>query len=432
MDYTTIKKTSQTTAWKSFVVDVSLVIIVFSLGIFFGLYIRNKQLIHRQIVSQARAHFHSIVLTRRWNAGFEGVYVEKKDGIESNPYLENPDVEARDGRIFTMKNPALMTREISELATFDSLFSFHITSLNPINPGNAPDDFEREALSSFERGEGNEVFGKFSKKDKTCFRYIAPLYTENSCLHCHAKQGYKIGDIRGGISLSFDVSQVEKEMKKTNFILLLLIIVNISSLLSIIYFFVFRLNRKLRKAHSEIERLATTDDLTGLYNRRYFFGQLRDNLNISKRYKHPLGCILLDIDFFKKVNDTFGHDAGDKVLSETAAAIRAACRETDIVGRYGGEEIVVLLPETDGHGSYVVAEKIRVKVEGLQFSSVDGRSFVITISAGVAVLNPEDITDQEDYGQLIKSADIALYHAKEHGRNRVAVFSDIKKGGDDS
>ena len=106
--------------WKTFIINVSLVIVIFVLGMFLWIFSRNKNLINQQMLSRARAHFNSIVLTRRWNAGFGGVYVEKKEGIISNPYLENPDFEAQDGTIYTKKNPALMTREISELAVSDS------------------------------------------------------------------------------------------------------------------------------------------------------------------------------------------------------------------------------------------------------------------------------------------------------------------------
>ena len=116
--------------WRSFLLNISLVVLLFILGIFLGGFISNQQLIEKEQLSRARAHFYSIVLTRLWNAQHGGVYVEKREGVESNPYLENPDIATVDGRVFTKKNPALMTREISALAEGSDELQFHITSLN--------------------------------------------------------------------------------------------------------------------------------------------------------------------------------------------------------------------------------------------------------------------------------------------------------------
>ena len=130
-----------------FFLIASLVISLCVSAIFLGLAVRSKTLLSEQVVSQARAHFQGIVLTRKWSAQHDGVYVIKTPGMASNPYLENPDIKAADGRTLTLKNPALMTREISELANEKSLFNFHITSLRPINPDNAPTPFEAQALT---------------------------------------------------------------------------------------------------------------------------------------------------------------------------------------------------------------------------------------------------------------------------------------------
>ena len=193
--------------WKKFIRRISLVITLFALGMFLGLFVKTKQLVNEEVLSRSQTHFRDIILTRHWNAQFNGVYVEKTEGVVSNPYLENPDITTVDGRIFTKKNPALMTREISEFAREDSLYSFHITSLKPLNPNNAPNEFEKEALLAFEQGK-SEVYNKFRIYDKTYFRYMAPLPVEEACLQCHAKQGYQVGDIRGGISLIISLERL--------------------------------------------------------------------------------------------------------------------------------------------------------------------------------------------------------------------------------
>ncbi|MDP2105339.1 MAG: DUF3365 domain-containing protein, partial [Desulfobulbaceae bacterium] len=234
--------------WKTFAINISLVILLGILSIFIGLFLNNKRLVETGLTIRAKAHFNNIILTRRWNAGYGGVYIEKTPGIASNPYLIAPDIQTVDGKTYTKKNPALMTREISELAKKDpnGAFQFHITSLTPLNPQNTPDDFETTALNSFEKGE-IEATTRQQNGDSLVFRYMAPLFVEESCLQCHAQQGYKIGDVRGGISVSFDMMDVQRALNINRYILIGLFITTVSVLLGTIYYFI----------HSLMIRLAT-------------------------------------------------------------------------------------------------------------------------------------------------------------------------------
>lgn len=150
----------------------------------------------------ARAFFHQIVITRMWNSNHGGVYVPVTETTKPNPYLEDPlrDLTAENGMQLTKINPAYMTRQIAEIAAQSEGVQFHIMSRNPIRPGNVPTEDERKWLKSFE--EGVREKGEFQTKgDTTYFHYVAPLFVEDSCLQCHAKQGYKKGDVRGGISI---------------------------------------------------------------------------------------------------------------------------------------------------------------------------------------------------------------------------------------
>lgn len=153
--------------------QISLVLALFVVGLYLGVYLRDRQLLYDQFQISARAHFQNIVLTRMWNARHSGVFVEKKKGVETNPYLENPEFTTTDGRVFTKRNPAMMTREISELAEKHGLFQYSITSLKPLNPDNGPDDFERAALREFERSVP-ESFLEENRDGKYFFRYMAP------------------------------------------------------------------------------------------------------------------------------------------------------------------------------------------------------------------------------------------------------------------
>ena len=159
---------------------------------------------------QARAYFQEIVTARSWNATHGGVYVPITPEMQPNPYLEDAerDIITQTGMRLTKINPAYMTRQIAEIAVKRNYFWFHITSENPIRPANAPDQWESQALGSFLSG-ANE-FSAFTedKGGKTTFRYMAPLWVEEACLKCHASQGYKAGDLRGGISVTISADPI--------------------------------------------------------------------------------------------------------------------------------------------------------------------------------------------------------------------------------
>ncbi len=163
----------------------------------------------------ARNMFRMVVLTRNWNAAHGGLYVPVTDKTPPNPYLKHPrrDLTTTDGQQLTMINPAYMTRLIGELAEYDSGAIFRLTSLKPIRPGNAPDEWEASALHAFERGE-KEIHGIVSGPDGLQLRYMAPLTVKQSCLVCHHDQGYKVGDIRGGISVTQDYAPVNTALQK--------------------------------------------------------------------------------------------------------------------------------------------------------------------------------------------------------------------------
>jgi len=167
----------------------------------------------------------------------------------------------------------------------------------------------------------------------------------------------------------------------------------------------------------KLEILATFDSLTGLYNRRAILGKLRDLINLAHRYKEDFSLSMLDIDHFKRVNDRYGHLTGDEVLEKIATLIRRNIRDTDIVGRYGGEEFIIILPKTNLSSSWCVAERLRITIEETEMKDSAGNVFAITVSQGLAGWERD-----EDDTSLISRADEALYKAKEKGRNRVQIL----------
>jgi diguanylate cyclase (GGDEF)-like protein len=177
---------------------------------------------------------------------------------------------------------------------------------------------------------------------------------------------------------------------------------------------------QIQRQNVELKRLATRDPLTGCLNRRAFTEQYEVIFNGARSTAMPLCCLVLDIDFFKRVNDTYGHSVGDRVIQEVAKKLTESARASDLVCRYGGEEFAVVLPGMDKRGALALAERIRRRIErdcGRGVRDVQGLK--VTVSIGVAMLMPEVATSLE----LIDLADQALYRAKRDGRNRIELHS---------
>ena len=169
---------------------------------------------------------------------------------------------------------------------------------------------------------------------------------------------------------------------------------------------------ELEKSYQKMKEMAITDGLTDLYNHNHIFRQLEEEIDKSERYGNPLSLFMLDIDFFKSINDTHGHQAGDEVLKKVSRCIKKSIRKIDIPGRYGGEEFMVILPQTNLEKALVSAERIRRTIEMLQPKN-NGTPIDVTISGGVVTFRSETAL------QLVEKADILLYKAKKNGRNRI-------------
>ena len=393
---------------RAFIISVSLAVAVCISGAFLGIALRGRTLIKNEMLNRARTDFQTIVHFRAWNAAYGGVYVEKQPGVLSNPYLENADIQGTNGKWYTKKNPATMTRNQAEG------YGFHITSLNPLNPGNKPDPEEVFALQAF--GDGTkERFWTETIGGRTYTRYMAPLKVDGTCLECHAKQGYKVGDIRGGISFTYDTQEIQSKLRSNLYLVGILALLTTVLLLSLVVFFFRQLVRKLAEARRQLETLATTDPLTGLFNRRQILERFEEECERAQRGSAGLSCILLDVDHFKQVNDTYGHQQGDVVLRMIATQTRASLRAYDVVGRYGGEEFIALLPGTDLDTAIASAERLRQAIQSSAvLTSSSGEPQPTTISLGLTEWQLGDTVDT-----MVHRADEALYRAKAAGRNRI-------------
>lgn len=177
-----------------------------------------------------------------------------------------------------------------------------------------------------------------------------------------------------------------------------------------------------------LKRQGLTDTLTAVNNRRFFDQRLTEEIEAAKRDGRPLSCLLLDVDHFKLVNDSYGHQAGDRVLMEVAALIRAQLRGNDVLSRYGGEEFAALLAHTSNEKAVEVAERVRASIAQRGFALPDGGHFNVTISIGVATFDPaSDVkAGHMQSAYLVGQTDKALYDAKSGGRNRVVSTGDIR------
>ena len=182
------------------------------------------------------------------------------------------------------------------------------------------------------------------------------------------------------------------------------------------------------KLRARYEEMSVIDPLTKLYNRRFFFTEVSSGLARAKRYSQELNILLMDLDYFKQVNDKYGHESGDNVLIEVAKILNTFTREGDTLARIGGEEFVLALPHTDIEGAVILAERIRSTIESNKWQS-NGNVMEITISIGIAALadcHKEGFDENHvQVSDILRNADLALYNVKQNGRNGVKSFSEI-------
>lgn len=421
-----------------------IIIIIFSFTIFIIKYIHDTKNDYRAIsekilFEQASTLFNNIVTIRKWNSDHGSVYVKKHDNIEPNPYLFDNHLYSKDDELLVKVNPAWMTRQLSELSNKNEDYYFKITSLNPINPNNAPDEFEKEGLEILDKNKNLDFFTQL-EEDK--YSLIGPLMVEPSCLQCHGEENYNVGDVRGGLRVSVPIDYYNENIRivesKTN-ILYFITFFTSAIFIAVIIFAIYSINlrelnitklnktlerkvsrrtKELKDANKKLLELSTTDYLTNIPNRRFLFETGFKYFHLAKREKTNLSIVCIDIDYFKNINDTYGHDTGDEILKLVANSILPHIRKSDIFARTGGEEFTILLNKTNETDAFIFAEKIRTTVENLTYKK-DEAIIKTTISLGISQLRQED----KDLNSIINRADNALYKAKKESRNISIIYS---------
>jgi diguanylate cyclase (GGDEF)-like protein len=398
----------------------------------------DYQVVSEKILfQQASTLFNNIVTMRKWSSDHGAIYVKAHEGIEPNPYLHDNHTYTKENELLIKINPAWMTRQLSEISNKNENFYFKITSLNPINPSNTPDKFEKTALEDLNKNIDKKFYTNIENNK---YNLMGSLKVEPSCLSCHTEQNYKVGDIIGGLRVSVPIDNyienIEISNSKTNalyfitFFTSIVFIIIITFTISSIYareLNIRKLNRtlekkvhkrtkELRDANKRLTEISTIDYLTNIPNRRYFFESGSKYFYLAKREESDLSIICIDIDHFKKINDTYGHNIGDEILKLIASTINTYVRKSDILARIGGEEFTILVNNMNEEKAFVFAEKIRTHIEKLTYENNDIK-IKVTISLGISQMKKDD----NKLDSIILRADKALYTAKELNRNNTVI-----------
>jgi len=358
---------------------------------------------------------------RSWAALHGGVYVPVTKVTKPNPYLSfipERDIETPSGKKLTLMNPAYMLRQLQE---HFSEFNGRMVSLSPINPLNKPDVWEKEALEAFERGK-MEVSEFIKMDNKPYFRFMLPVFVKKTCLKCHKQQGYKLGELRGGINVSVPITKyLEREHKKIFIHTVSYCFIWILGLfgISISGRQIIKEINKRKKLEQEIKYMAYHDLVTNLPNRRMFEEHLVRELNWAERKSEKFSLLFIDLDNFKLVNDTFGHNVGDLLLKEVAERLKSCLRKCDIVSRLGGDEFAIILSNTEHlRDADVVTKKIMDSLK-LPFNLNDNL-ISVTLSIGGAVYPDHGDTME----MILRNADSAMYSVKKEGRDGYNMFNE--------
>ncbi len=262
-----------------FIISICTVVII-SYGVtFYRTSAFQEDLLVSQAARQAGMLYSQLRLTRQWVADHNGLFLVKKSGVPASPFLPDAEIATADGTLLVKRNPAMVTRELSVYAAREGLGQFSVTSLNPINPANAPDSFEEQSLHRFAQGSLEEISIEDIGGEKR-LRYIAPLIIVPSCLDCHVEQHYKIGDIRGGLSVTIPMEWAYADIRKNNLMLLgiaLTTIVLVSIiLLRLVDSLVVRRLRQLEKAMDRYPKNLLPEELAALPGGTDEIGKLSD------------------------------------------------------------------------------------------------------------------------------------------------------------
>ena len=309
---------------------------------------------------KAERLYENVQALRSWIGGHGGIYVAVDARVKPNPLLANipeRDVLTSDGRRLTLYNSPAFLRQVMTEFEAESGSRVRLVSLKPINSNNIPDTWERKGLERLS-SETKKFADLTEINSHPFYRLMSPMILRKPCLRCHQYDASEVGRLIGAISISLDAGPDFAIYQQTKERLLLShagvwMVGTLGILLG---------GWRWRQLLFKLERSAVCDQLTGLYNRRELMAHLELEAASAERYGTGFSLIMLDIDHFKHVNDTYGHQAGDDVLKAVVKIMRDNVRAIDLLARYGGEEFIIVCPHTDIEGVSIVAEHVRHSV----------------------------------------------------------------------
>jgi len=403
----------------------------------------NFQREHERVLQlaevEAQANLKKDRAFRLWGTRVGGFYVEVKGDIQPSPFMDHVserDVMTPSGKQLTLYSPAITMRLI--MAAQEELFGTkaRITGEVFLNPVNAPDEWEKRGLKIVKESQ-NDFSEVIEMNGKPVLRYMQPMMMTKNCVKCHGWTGIKVGEMRGATDVAIPLEPfmiLEEETRKN-------LIASHSGLwlLGSVFIGFFSYRKKLYlneldqqnqvlqtevdkriETEKKLEELAYKDVLTQLPNRQLFYDRLEIELIRAQRNNDgKLALLFIDLDDFKKVNDTVGHHIGDELLVEVALRIKACVRAQDTVARLGGDEFTIIISEIK---SSKVASDIADKIihEVSLPITLQGCKHFIGASIGISVY-PEDSSNMDI---LVRDADAAMYHAKENGRGNYQFYSE--------
>lgn len=412
-----------------------------ALGTFSYLYNLESLNHHAQSMASERAKnfYKAIFLARTWNSQYGPIYAPVTEQNPPNPYLHLPnrEITAPNGLELTMINHAYMVRQISEIAEKEKVY-FHVTSLKPLNPENMADPWEKTALESFEKGVPDKIEMVIGD-DGPVFRYMAPMFVKATCLACHAQQGYKVGDVRGGVSVTLKANEIlnDLENEKQFLILAHLITVSIGIFLGFLFLSSARKHtlvlegitsaqqqdlqqqkEKLNETTRVMHDLVTRDTTTGIHTAEHFKNLSTLMWNNAINNNKPVALLLLEIDSFNDYTDNYGALEGDICLKEITGAITRKVQDKgSVVARFGAASFAVMLANTDASHAHDLAQKIHGDVLGLRIPhETSDVSKIVTITGVAISIVP---SHGLQLGDFIKRAREALRKGREKGRNHI-------------
>ncbi len=418
-----IKPTEHVRIVRQFFFCLSLIIVIFVLVLYLLVFRLDEKLVVSQMWYDARRVAGSLKVQWDWALSYDKIYVPIKEAPADSGVDETRVSDGAEN--YFIKNHRDMTLETAEIAQAQRKFRFQLISALPESKLTPTDNWVKVAFEKIKNKNITET-GEVRKDGNTLvFWYLTSIKAEASCLRCHRDEGFIPGKVVGGFVVQIPVSEEYQNIRKSKIAVASLFGGSLVVIFITIILLVLNLSAQLKDAYYHLEQLAREDSLTHLPTRRAFKEFTDLQVALSNRHGWPLTIVIADIDNFKSVNDTYGHKMGDDVLTAFSKILRDNIRCSDVPCRWGGEEFVVALVNTEETNGAKVAEKLLQKFNDLK---VPGLDIKLTCSFGITQLRRGETVED-----AIARADTALFEVKRAGGNgfRIAqngVPSEYKVG----